>query len=160
MRLVFYFVLIAVFVTACDDTRVYEKNIDFEHQAWMVGHKPEFEFLIHDTTQKYNIYCTVRNSVSYPFSRIFFTYYLQDSIGLVLKKNLVNYTLFDPKTGEPEGTSGLGDIYDHQIPLVSNHKFPDPGTHKIKFEQFMRKDTLDGVLAVGVRVEKVEDKNE
>jgi gliding motility-associated lipoprotein GldH len=158
MRIVIFFLLGAVLFSACDDTRVYEKNVDFEDKAWMAGYKPEFEFVIKDTTQSYNLYCDLRNSISYPYSRIFFTYFLQDSIGLVLNKKLVNFMLFDPKTGKPEGASGLGDIYDHQLPLLLNHKFPYVGMHKIKFEQFMRKDTLDGVFAVGVRVEKAEDK--
>jgi gliding motility-associated lipoprotein GldH len=154
MRSIILIVISAAIFFACDDSRVYEKNIDFESHAWMKGHKPEFEFSIPDTTARYNLYCNVRNSLDYPFSRLFFTYYLQDSIGLVFNKRLMTETLFDPKTGEPEGSSGLGDIYDHQFPIVKNHKFPYAGVHKIKFEQFMRSDTLSGVLAVGVRVEK------
>jgi gliding motility-associated lipoprotein GldH len=62
--------------------------------------------------------------------------------------------MFDAKTGAPNGTSGLGDIFDHQALLISGHKFPYAGIHKIKFEQFMRKDTLEGIFAVGVRVER------
>jgi gliding motility-associated lipoprotein GldH len=149
-------VLVTIFVlAACDNSRIYEKNTDLEQQMWMSGYKPEFDFRITDTTLRYNLFCNIRNSVDYPYSRIFFTYYLQDSIGLTLKKDLINYTLFDAKSGKPEGSSGLGDIYDQQIPILKNHKFPYQGTHKIKFEQFMRKDTLDGIFAVGVRVEKL-----
>ena len=142
------------FFAACDDNRVFDKNLDFEQQAWMSGHKPEFEINIPDTTARYNIYFNLRNSLSYPFSRIFFTYYLEDSLGLVLNKQLMNYVVFDPKTGKPSGNSGLGDIYDHQVPLVQNHEFPYAGVHRIKLEHFMRTDTLAGVLAVGVRVER------
>ena len=154
MRNVFLILVSALVIMACDDKRVFEQNLDFENQTWMMAHKPEFEFQIKDTTIDYNLYFNFRNSVSYPYSRIFFTYYLQDSIGLVLEKKLVDYLVFDPKTGKPEGTSGLGDIYDQQVPIIMKHHFPYAGTHKIKFEQFMRKDTLTGVMAVGVRVEK------
>jgi gliding motility-associated lipoprotein GldH len=154
MRIVLILFIAAGFVFSCDDSRVYEKNVDFEDKAWMTVNKPEFEITITDTTAAYNLYCNLRNGLSYPYARIFFTYYIQDSLGLVLQKRLVDYTMFDPKTGAPNGTSGLGDIFDHQIPIVTNHKFPYSGIHKIKFEQFMRKDTLDGIFAVGVRVEK------
>jgi gliding motility-associated lipoprotein GldH len=154
MRTVLLMFISALILIACDENRVYEKNLDFENHAWMSGHKPEFEFQIADTSQAYNLYFNFRNSISYPYSRIFFTWYLQDSIGLVLEKKLVDYMVFDPKTGAPQGKSGLGDIYDQQVPIVTNHHFPYKGTHKIKFEQFMRKDTLAGVMAVGVRVEK------
>jgi gliding motility-associated lipoprotein GldH len=155
MRALMLIFTCAVFLfAACDDNRVFETNQDFEQQAWMSGHKPEFEVNIPDTITRYNIYFNLRNSLSYPFSRIFFSYYLEDSLGLVLSKKMVDYVVFDPKTGKPAGTSGLGDIYDHQIPLVENHQFPYPGVHRIKLEQFMRTDTLSGVMAVGVRVEK------
>jgi gliding motility-associated lipoprotein GldH len=155
MRSLMLIFICAVFLfAACDDNRVFEKNLDFEQQAWMSGHKPEFEVNIPDTTTGYNVYFNLRTSVDYPYSRIFFTYYLEDSLGLVLNKKLIDYIVFDPKTGKPQGTSGLGDIYDHQVPLIENHHFPYAGTHRIKFEQFMRPDTLLGVFAVGVRVEK------
>jgi gliding motility-associated lipoprotein GldH len=155
MRSLIVLILAAITFVACDDSRVYEKNYDFDGAAWAAPDKPEFEFEIQDTTEVYNIYCNVRNSLTYPFSRLFVTYYLQDSIGKILKKDLVSQTLFDPKTGDPQGSSGLGDIYDRRVLLLSGHRFPYAGRHKISFEQFMRMDTLTGVLAVGVRVEKV-----
>lgn len=154
MRIVFLAFCSAVLFASCDDTRVYEKNEDLEQHVWTVNTKPQFEFLIADTSMRYNIYGNIRNDIAYPYSRLFFTYYLQDSLGLVLKKDLVTHMLFDPKTGAPNGSSGLGDIYDHRVPLIQDHKFPYEGMHKIKFEQFMRKDTLEGMYAIGVRIEK------
>jgi gliding motility-associated lipoprotein GldH len=154
MRSVILILLVCGLLLACDDKRLYEKNLDFEHRAWMETHKPEFEFVIQDTTAAYNLYFNFRNTLDYPFSRLFFQYYLQDSLGLAFKKDLMTAMIFDPKTGKPFGSSGLGDIYDHQFSILKNHKFPYPGIHKIKFEQFMRIDTLDGVLAAGVRVER------
>jgi gliding motility-associated lipoprotein GldH len=142
------------FLFACDDNRIYEENIDLDNRIWMVDQKPEFEFSVTDTTESYNIYCNVRNSLDYPYSRLFLTYYLQDSIGKVDKQKLVSRMIFDPTTGKPEGTSGLGDIYDHRFLIVKDHKFRYRGKHRIKLEQFMRKDTLPGILAVGVRVER------
>ena len=153
MKSLLFFLFCAVLLTACDNSRVFEKNEDFKDQSWLVSVKPEFEFSIPDTLQRYNVYCNVRNDISYPYSRLFITYYLQDSIGKELQKKLIGHMLFDPKTGKPQGVSGLGDIYDHQILLLNNYKFSQKGKHKIKFEQFMRTDTLQGILAVGARVE-------
>jgi gliding motility-associated lipoprotein GldH len=144
----------SVILFSCDDERLYEKNVSFNNRIWRQADKAEFEFTIDDNAAPYNLYLNVRNSVDYPYSRIFINYKLQDSLGMVLEKQLLNSTLFDVKTGKPYGTSGLGDIYDHQILVKKNHLFPNKGNYKISFEQFMRKDTLDGVLAVGLRVEK------
>jgi len=153
MRSIFGFTIITMIFFSCDDNRVYEKNADFNTRYWLVSEKPEFEFEI-DTLQSYNLFCNVRNSLDYPYARLFITYYLQDSSGTVLEKELVRQLLFDEKTGEPKGDSGLGDIYDHRIPLKLNRKFPYSGKYKIAFQQFMRTDSLPGILAVGLRVEK------
>ena len=154
MRSFFALMITAFFFLSCDDQRVYERNIDLNSRFWPVSEKPEFEFEITDPNQSYNLYCNVRNSLDYPYARIFITYYLQDSAGVTLEKDLVRQLLFDEKTGEPFGESGLGDLYDHRIPLKQNYRFPYSGKYRMIFEQFMRTDSLAGVLAVGLRVEK------
>jgi gliding motility-associated lipoprotein GldH len=157
MRIVGVLIVLGVMAAACDDTRVYEKYVDFDQRYWVVNEKPEFEFQIADTSRKYTIYSNVRNSVSYPWSRLFVTYYLQDSTGRDIRKNLINEYLFDVRSGKPFGESGLGDIYDHQFLLLKDYRFSQPGKYKVKFEQFMRTDTLQGILAVGLRVERSGD---
>jgi gliding motility-associated lipoprotein GldH len=142
-----------VLLGACDQTRVFEKYQDFENGQWLASEKPEFEFIIKDTRVRYNLYGNVRNAVSYPWSRFFMNYSLQDSSGHEIQKSLASDFLFDAKSGEPLGDSGLGDIYDHRLLLLKDYQFQKTGTYKVKFEQFMRTDTLAGILAVGLRVE-------
>src|SRR5690242_13250108 len=144
--------VILLLLNGCDNSRVYEKNSDFANRQWLVNEKPSFEFTV-DKDQPYNLYCNLRNSVSYPYSRIFITYTLKDSLGTEIKKEMINKFLFDEKTGKPNGSSGLGDIYDQQFLLLQNYSFSKPGTYSVQFEQFMRTDSLQGVLAVGLRVE-------
>ena len=142
-----------IFLSACDKKRIYEKNVDFEQRYWLVKEQPEFEFSVEDATIPYNLYGNIRNEVSYPKTNLYLTYYLRDSTTL-LQKKLVSSLLFDEKTGQPFGTSGLGDVYDHRVPILMGYKFNHPGKYTVKLEQFMRLDTLRGVLAVGIRVEK------
>ena len=139
---------------ACDDSRVYEKYHDFDERLWDVNEKPKFEFSIDDQQARYNVYGNVRNAVSYPWSRFFMNYSLHDSTGAVLNKNLMNEFLFDAKSGEPFGESGLGDIYDHQFLLLKDFQFPYKGKFSVEFQQYMRTDSLEGVLAVGLRIER------
>jgi gliding motility-associated lipoprotein GldH len=154
MRVFWTVIVLMILVTGCEDNRIYEQYIDFEEGYWLVDNKPEFEFVIDDTNVRYTLYGNVRNAVSYPWSRLFLTYYLQDSIGNQIHKSLISDYLFESKSGEPLGTSGLGDIYDHRLMLLKDYQFKNAGKYKIKFEQFMRTDTLQGVLAVGLRIEK------
>jgi gliding motility-associated lipoprotein GldH len=151
MRII-VFLSIILLASSCDDSRVFEKNYDFKEREWQVTEKPSFEFIV-GNNQPYNLYCNLRNSVAYPYSRIFINYTLKDSAGLELKKEMINTFLFNEKTGEPIGSSGVGDIYDQQLLLLKDYNFKQPGTYTIQFEQFMRTDTLQGVLAVGLRVE-------
>ncbi len=147
------FLSIIMLLNSCDDCRVYEKNYDFTGRHWLANEKPSFEFTVAQD-QSCNLYCNLRNSVDYPYSRIFITYTLKDQAGLQLKKEMIHTFLFDEKTGKPIGSSGLGDIYDQQILLLQGFTFKQPGTYTLQFDQFMRTDTLQGVLAVGLRVEK------
>lgn len=155
MRSVLGVAVVAVFLLSCDGNRIYEKNVDFDSRHWIVSEKPAFTFEISDTVAQYNLYCNMRNSLDYPYANIFLTYYLRDSAGVLLKKELVRHWLFDEKTGKPFGDSGLGDIYHHRLPLITGHRFGYAGRYSMSFEQYMRTDTLSGVLAVGLRVEKV-----
>ncbi len=156
MRLKISFLILLALTTvliSCETNRVYETNHDFEDRTWKINETQEFEFRIDDPKKRYNLHYNVRNSLDYPFSRIFVTYHLQDSLGNELQTKLTMQDLFDQKTGVPFGTSSLGDIYDHRFLLLDNYEFKFPGKYKLKLEQYTRQDTLLGVLAIGVRVE-------
>lgn len=154
MRSLTVLAVITVLFSSCDDQRVYDKNIDFDSRFWQVDQKPEFEFVVADSSQSFNLFCNVRNSLDYPYARVFVNWILSDSTGAVMEKDLAQHMLFDEKTGEPFGQSGLGDIYDHRILLKRDYRFPYRGKYKVSLEQYMRTDTLSGILAVGVRLER------
>lgn len=158
MRLKGFMIVVLGLLCACSDNRLFEDYVDFEDRYWAVSNQPVFEFSIADTVPSYSIYCNLRNAESYPFADFRFTYTLTDSTGRVIDKRLVSEFLFDKKTGKPFGDSGLGDIYDHQFLLIKEHRFVAGGKYSVKFEQFMRRDTLDGILAVGLRVEQAQVK--
>jgi gliding motility-associated lipoprotein GldH len=156
MRYLWLWLAGACVMCACDETRLYEENHDFNDRSWLVQEKPQFEFRINDTTASYNVYMNLRNSVAFPYTRLFATYSLTDSVGNTLKTELVTQDLFDRKTGEPFGSSALGDLFDQRIPLLQSYTFPRAGLYKLSFVQMMRTDTLQGVLAVGYRVERAQ----
>ncbi len=151
MRIVFLVVATGL-LACCDNSRVYEKNHDLANRYWLVQETPTFDFIVVDN-QPFTLYCNLRNSVDYPYSRIFINFEIKDSAGLVVKKEMINTFLFDEKTGTPLGRSGLGDIYDQQLLLLKDFSFKQKGTYTVKFEQNMRTDTLHGILTVGLFVE-------
>lgn len=154
MRLVLFLFFLLLF--GCDSNRVFENYQEFKDKAWNIQEPAEFEFTISDASKKYNVLYNVRNSLDYPFARLFIEYTLTDSTGAELSKKLLSNYLFDQKTGRPLGRSGLGDVYDHQFLLLQNQSFQNTGKYHIRLEQFNRLDTLTGILAIGVRVETAE----
>ncbi|WP_425392969.1 gliding motility lipoprotein GldH [Ekhidna sp.] len=146
--------LIFILIASCDSNRVYEDFNDMEEAFWHQDSTQSFIFQIEDTTKSYNLLATFRNASSYPFYNLYFQYTLTDSAGNILREQLKEVDLFDPKTGEPYG-SGLGDLFDHSFPLEEGYQFSVPGEYRMSFEQYMRRDTLPFILSVGARVEFV-----
>lgn len=142
-----------LFFCACDSNRVFEDNKDLEGNVWPKEELISFEFEIENIEIPYTIYTNIRNASDYPYHNLYYQFSLKDSAGSVLKEELQNINLFDPKTGEPYG-SGLGDLFDHRQVLLMNYKFPYRGEYSLSLEQYMRRDTLPLILSLGVRVEK------
>lgn len=157
IRRLYYFIIILLMIVGCSDPlRVYEKNIDFPDNLWLADSIAEFEFQIMEADRRYNLYYSVRNSISYPYHNLYVRHTLEDSLGNVISSVLQNMDLFDPVTGEPLG-DGLGDIFDHRILAISDQKFPEEGWYRFKIQQFMRQDSLPLILSMGLRVELVSE---
>lgn len=150
-------VVMLLTLAGCGDNKVYQEYSDFNRGYWLVGDTAKFEFTIDDTLSRYNLFCNIRNSTQYPYSRIFVNFSLADTLGKNYHNALLNDFLFDPKSGAPFGKTGLGDLYDHQLPVLNNYKFTSSGPYVVKLQQLMRTDTLDGVLSVGIGIQRVQD---
>lgn len=139
-------------LASCDKDRLYERSIELENKIWPADSALGFTFEITDLSQPYNFYFNVRNTLSYPYENLYITYFLKDTSNHVIKEKLVNFNLFDPKTGEPYG-DGLGDIFDHRFLIIKNYKFTNIGSYVFEVRQYMRMDTLPEILSTGMRVE-------
>ena len=154
MRFILLFIATGILLLGCDSNRVYENFAEFKDRTWKIQEPVQFEFEIKDTQAQYNLYYEVRNSLDYPWQRIYVKYQLTDSTGTPLAQKLVGDYLFE-KSGKPLGRSGLGDVYDHQFMVLKNYTFAKPGNYQFRLQQENRQDTLAGVLAVGFRIETV-----
>ena len=139
----------------CDKTRVYETNHDFNDGLWPSSDTLTFDFNIPDSSLRYNVILNVRNTIDFETARFFVQYQLSDSTS-VLRKRLLEHNLFDRKTGEPFGDSGLGNIYSHHFLLEPGITFTSTGNYRVTLNHMMRYDTLPEIRSIGVRVEKAE----
>lgn len=145
-------------LVGCSRDQLFDQTVTFKDRNWKITQPVDLEFSVQNVNPAHEIACTIRNSVEYPYARIFVKYTLFDSAGSELSKKMVNTFLFDQKTGKPNGQGGLGDVYDHRVALIPNFQFTYPGRYRVRLEQVMRDDTLKGVLAVGLQVRTLESK--
>lgn len=150
--LVFAGICFAVLLVACDTKRYYENNLPIKNEVWNVNDKPFFEVEVEDTLKLFNFYINLRNNSSYEYSNIYLflnTYFpngeqSRDTIECILADSR-GYWL-------GKGT----EIIEHQILFKRGVRFPMPGVYRFEFEQAMRKDELEDILDIGLRIEYFE----
>jgi gliding motility-associated lipoprotein GldH len=146
-------ILAALLFVSCDQDRVFEEKADFPQNNWAINDSREFTFTIPDTTQLYDVYFTIRHDLDYEYYNLYLRHTLTGPEDQVLSSLLHEIILLDKKTGKPKG-KGSGGVYDYQVRALRNQKFSRPGPYRLKVQQYMRRDPLPGIMAVGVRVEK------
>ncbi|MFN4147241.1 MAG: gliding motility lipoprotein GldH [Runella sp.] len=143
----------AYFSVSCRPEGVYKAHTDIKDGLWYIKNEPSFTFEISDTTQSYNIYYLVRNSIQYPYYNLYLKRFLLDDSSKVISEALNELILMDEKTGKPLG-DGLGDLFDHKIVALKNYHFAKAGKYTFKMQQYMRQDPLPAILSVGISVEE------
>lgn len=152
MRLSLLFVLVLFYFSSCDSSRLYEENKDI-NSYWLSDSIASFNFDISDNTLDYNVFFSVRNGVDFPHSNLYFKYFLKDSLGATIESDLINFQLFNAKSGYPLG-NGIGDMFEHQYELLTKYQLTNTGVYELSFQQYMRYDSLPEIYSVGFRVEK------
>ncbi|HEY6955965.1 MAG TPA: gliding motility lipoprotein GldH [Flavisolibacter sp.] len=142
-----------LWLSSCQRIDLYERVVSIRKQEWQSSFKPQFKFSIRDTAAAYQVYILLRHNEKYEFNNIWVRLYAQApgdtarpfSLELPLANN--------------DGWMGtaMDDLYDHRIavtldPAIFN--FKKPGEYTFTLEQIMRKDPLENVLNVGLRIEK------
>jgi gliding motility-associated lipoprotein GldH len=144
--------LLTMFLFSCDSNSVFKDHEDIDDGKWYLKNEPSFTFEITDTTQAYNIYYLVRNSIAYPYYNLYVKRFLLNDKKKVINEALNELILMDERTGKPLG-DGLGDLFDHKIMALKSYRFPRKGKYTFKIRQYMRQDPLPEILSMGVSVE-------
>lgn len=148
---------LSLFLFACDESIVYKAHEDIDDGLWYIKNQPTFKVEITDTTQVYNLYYLVRNTLQYPYYNLYLTRNFTGPNQKVISNTLEEVYLSNEITGKPFG-HGLGDLFDHKIPFLKNYKFERSGIYTFKLSQSMRQNPLPFIMSVGISVEKVVEK--
>ena len=154
----FGFIILFAFLLACDSAKVFEENIALENHIWSLENQPKFQTEITDTLTEMNIIVNIRHTARYPFSNLWLFVNTTNPEGAQSQDTLE--CVLAAKDGRWLG-SGLGDIWDIQIPLKTQ-SFSIPGDYVFEIEQSMRYgnkariEQLPEIMNVGFRIEKKE----
>jgi gliding motility-associated lipoprotein GldH len=149
-------IFVAIFVlTSCDRNKVYEEYIEIDNNVWLSSNVVKFEFEIDDTAALHNVYINVRHAAGYQFNNLWLFVKSSAPNGQTSIDTLE--CVLSDKKGKWLG-DGMGDIYDMQLPWRLNVRFPVKGKYTVEYRQGMRIDALPGIMDMGLRVEKAEEK--
>ena len=152
IRSIFFLVPCTLCLVSCTTVDLYEKTISLPDHEWKGDFKPEFDFIIKDTTSLYQVFFILRHTEKYNYNNIWINLYSQPP-GDTLHKAQYEMRLATNEKGWL--ASGMDDIYEHRQPLTGKVRLK-AGTYKLILENIMREDPLQHVLNAGIRIEKVQ----
>lgn len=145
--------LVIIFFSACDKNRVYDSSKPIENEQWPFQKYVKFDVSIDDTVSLHKIFINIRNNSEYEYKNIYLFLTTRLPNGKKSQDTLLCY-LAD-ENGKWLG-EGLGDIKDRKLLLKDNLRFPQLGIYSFTFTQAMRKDIINGIVDIGIRIEKQE----
>ncbi|GAB3649209.1 hypothetical protein GCM10028791_14390 [Echinicola sediminis] len=151
MYLLLSFAMLFTTLSGCDERRVYEEYYGLEDYSWPVSDTLSFN-VNKKTDGQVSSTLRIKYNESYDYYNIYVRYLLKDSLNNTLDNQLLDLTLFDPKTGKPLG-SGFGNSFTQTGTLPLN-SLADLGPITIQLVQYMRSSDLKGIESVGIKLEK------
>jgi gliding motility-associated lipoprotein GldH len=145
---------IGFMLVSCNGNELVNASQSMGEVGWIQKNKFEIPFVITDTNQVYDMKVAIRQTNTYSFYNLYFIADISREDGLNFKKAEAEAIFYDAKSGKPKG-SGLGDIYSHSYTLFKHLKFPKSGSYRIRIQQNMRIDTLEGIVSVGASLTKI-----
>jgi len=147
------FLWVVFTLSSCDKRRVFEENKVIPENVWNKDSIMKFDVSVTDALTPTNFYINVRNADGFPYGNLFLFIKTTFPDGKTANDTL-NCILADEK-GNWLG-SGMGDIYDNQIPFKRNVHFPRAGKYVFEIQHGMPLENVPLIMDVGLRIEKVE----
>lgn len=156
MKNLIWIILFSSFFISCSNA-IYENNIDFESEVWHLDSSLTYTFEIEDINSEYEILYVFRNNLDYPYHNLFIQNFLYSPNNNKIISDIQEVILMDKKTGKPYG-KGFAGIYQNKFIAISSLQFTEKGTYTFRLKQYMREETLGGILSVGIVLNKLNKK--
>lgn len=144
-------VLCCFWLYSCQTNDLYERVVSIPHLEWKSNYQPQFKFIISDTQSHYDIFVLLRHNEKYEFNNIWINLTYQ------LKGQPPVSGQYELPLANNEGWMGtaMDDLYEHRIRITPPEGIKlKAGEYVFTLAQIMRKDPLQNILNVGLRIEK------
>ncbi len=145
------FIFCLFFIISCNNKNyIYEESEEIIEGKWLYKDTLNYTFQITDTTKIYNIYLELAHSTDYTYQNLYLKLHTQFPTGKRIEQQ-VSFELAD-KYGQWYGDCGNSSC-SLLVPSQKGAYFNTLGKHTITIEQFMRKDPIEGIKKISVRIE-------
>jgi len=143
--------LVLAGISGCRSRALFDDNKSFPDHVWKSGQIVRFDVPLNDIHSSCKFYLNIRHSTSYRYSNLFLFINTTFPDGNEAR-DTVECILAEP-SGKWVG-KGISDIRDNQVLLRRGIRFQQQGTYIFEIEQAMRDPELEGIMDVGLRIEK------
>jgi gliding motility-associated lipoprotein GldH len=151
--ILYFLIIISICISSCTQLQLFEKNSTIPNNKWNANFTATGSFDIKDTGSFYNIYIIIRHTDAYKYNNIWL------NIGFQAPAD----TIFNQKREIILGTDisgwvgvGMNDIWEvRELLTPIPRKFKKTGTYHFSIQHIMRDNPLLYIMAVGLRVQKV-----
>lgn len=142
--------LIFGFLSACQSKYYFEEKKDIPQGQWTYQDTLDFRFSITDTAKTYNLYLDFGYVDTFPTQNLYLKLHTRFPDAKRLSKQ-ISFDLFDAQ-GAPYGECSRHKCR-YLAMLQENAFFNQTGEYVIIVEQYTRRDSLPGILSVGLAIE-------
>ncbi len=146
-------VISGLILISCTGNLLFDDVEKIDPNGWKAGDMLTFKAPVSDTSSSYNIFLHIRNSNDYEYSNLWL-FITTTSPGGESMRDTVEFILADP-SGQWLGR-GLGAINTSLLPYKQNIRFPQRGIYTFELQQGMRKEVLENILDIGIRIQPVQ----
>ena len=149
-KILFALCLTSLFLISCGKNFIYEKSFPIKNGEWAYVDTLDFNFEIQDTSKIYNLYLNIEHSTDYGFQNLYINIYTQFPTSERIKE-MVSFEMAN------KGGVWFGDCNSEkcklEVPIQENAFFDIPGKYEITVEQNMRKNPLEGIRKIALKIE-------
>ncbi len=143
---------IMVLLSSCMDMPYYSESTSVDENGWLSTDTIEFNFTINDLSTRFNSSIDLRHNGDYPYSNLYLF------IDITYPNNKHRVDTLECVLADNRGRwygSGLGDMVSHRIEYLDEIQFPLEGNYHMRITHGMRRDPLEEIIDLGLRLENL-----